>query len=42
MLIVLVLGGWSYRTRAGEAWPFGVVWLLLVILGWAVFGSPIK
>lgn len=42
MLVALVGGGWTYRARANEAWPFGVVWLLIVLLGWAVFGAPIR
>lgn len=42
MLVALLFGGWQYRARANEAWPFGVVWLLIVILGWATFGPPIR
>lgn len=42
MLIALVGGGWSYRSRPNDGWPLGIVWLLFLVLGWAVFGAPIK
>lgn len=42
MLLVLVLGGWTYRARWQAALPGGILWVLLLILGWAQFGPPIK
>lgn len=40
MLVVLLGGGWYYRTQ--PFFPgFGVFWLLLAILGWKVFGPGI-
>jgi hypothetical protein len=42
MLLCLVGYGWFNRAKPAEAWPGLVVWLLLLCLGWAVFGSPIS
>jgi hypothetical protein len=39
MLLLLVYGLWRHRAH----WPVvGLVFLLLVVVGWAVFGSPIQ
>lgn len=42
MLLALLGYGFVNRGRLGDAWPGFVVWLLLLCLGWAVFGPPIK
>jgi len=45
MLIWLVLGLWSNWPVVGNGRPLGgtiVLFVLLVLLGWKVFGPPIK
>lgn len=42
MLIILLGGGWYYRGQPNMLGGGFVVWLLFLIVGWAVFGSPIK
>ena len=46
MLISLILGFWVYRGPEGRYnwWGFGgsfILWILLCLLGWKVFGAPI-
>lgn len=41
MLIVLLGGGYMFRARPNDGWPWGVAWILILLLGWAVFGPPI-
>lgn len=41
MLLMLILGFVLNEGRA-RYWPGLMIWLLFVILGWAVFGSPIS
>ena len=47
MFLWLIFGIWSnYGTiRSGQWYPFGgnlLLWILLLILGWATFGAPIR
>jgi hypothetical protein len=45
MLLSLIFGWWNWRGNAGPYGPVGNNLLLLVILallGWKVFGAPIK
>ncbi len=44
-LFALLIGGWGYYGQ--EAWPrraggHFVLWLLVGIIGWKVFGSAVK
>jgi hypothetical protein len=41
MLLALLGVGVNYRARPQEGWPVGIALLLLIVLGWAVFGAPI-
>lgn len=45
MLLLLILGFVAYWPRAGAPyWPMGfsfVVWVLLALLGWKVFGPAL-
>jgi hypothetical protein len=42
LILLLVFGGWRGRSDYSYLGGFGIVWLLLAILGWKVFGSPVK
>lgn len=43
MVVCLVAGGYGNRTSLGVyAWNYGPVFILLAILGFSVYGSPIK
>ena len=42
MLIVFLGGGWYYRAQPNYLGFVGVGFVLFLIIGWAVFGSPIK
>ena len=41
-LVALIVGVWQGRSSWPASVPWLVVWILLGILGWAVFGGPIK
>lgn len=45
MLIVLLFGAWTYYSSP-VAWGFAginlILWVLLALLGWKVFGPAIK
>lgn len=43
-IVALIFGGLGYNREAPNRWGLGynlVIWLLLGLLGWAVFGKPI-
>ena len=45
MLLSLLFGFWHWSGRAGPYGPFGVnllLFILLALLGWKVFGAPIR
>lgn len=45
MLLWLVLGFFWYKQEPGTRWAVGggfLLWFLLFLLGWAVFGFPIQ
>ena len=44
-LVALIFGGWGWSRDAANRLAVGswlVLWVLLGLLGWATFGSPIK
>lgn len=44
-VVVFLLGGfWGFRDPAyrGWIWPGAVVYVLIGLLGWGVFGAPLK
>lgn len=46
-LLSLLIGGWSYYESGQPTWfrragGYFVLWLLVGILGWAVFGPAVK
>lgn len=44
MILTLIFGGWQWHTGSPQ-WPWGnslLVYILLGLLGWAVFGAPIR
>jgi hypothetical protein len=45
MILSLLFGWWHYLGRAGRYGPYGInllLFILLALLGWKVFGAPIK
>lgn len=42
MLVWLVFGFWSYWPLDRRTGGHFLLWLLLFLLGWGVFGAPIK
>lgn len=43
-VILIVFGGvWGWRYGGREQWPiWGVVLILIALLGWGTFGPPIR
>lgn len=45
MILSLIFGAWNWHSGGGPYGPLGsnlLLWILLGLLGWAVFGAPIK
>ena len=47
LIVAFLFGAWSHRSADGKFDFTGfsgslVLWVLLAILGWAVFGGPVK
>lgn len=45
MILSLIFGWFSWSGRAGDYGPWGtnlLLFILLALLGWAVFGAPVR
>jgi hypothetical protein len=42
LFLMLVGGAWAYRSKPSEGGVALVLWIALLVIGWAVFGAPIK
>lgn len=42
LLLALVGGVYANRSKWAEGVPSLIAWLLFLVIGWAVFGSPVK
>ena len=45
MLLSLIFGWWHWRGNAGPYGPVGInllLFVLLALIGWKVFGAPIR
>jgi len=49
MILALIFGGWVYWPVVGSPTPTwrplgysGLLWILLFLLGWKVFGFPLR